>query len=144
MLNCCVTKICTQPFLKNSLKGVFFKHYLLHVINYCNWKNWFSLSTTVLVPILLKTYHYPKFLYFYFWPNTLYLWKRLNYEWQKRKPKIIHHLFLIIFRCYLLVSVYCIFATQIYTFTKFIRNYSLRTQRKPTRNQEAYTDVGSL
>ena len=42
------------------------------------------------------------------------------------------------------VSVYCIFATQIYTFTKFIRDYSLRRQRKPTRNQEAYTDVGSL
>ena len=42
------------------------------------------------------------------------------------------------------VSVYCIFATQIYTFTKLIRNYSLRRQRKPTRNQEAYTDVGSV
>ena len=42
------------------------------------------------------------------------------------------------------VPVYFLFATQIYTFTKFIRNYSLRRQRKPTRSHEAYTDVGSL
>ena len=43
------------------------------------------------------------------------------------------------------VSVYFLFATQIYTFTKFIRNLFLRRQRKPTRNQEVYTDhLGSL